>query len=111
VSSNAVVFLTGAILGFISVFFGYPGALFATAVAGGSVAYYATLRRYTDVGWLFIGAGSVVAALLGRGLVTGAIDPAISISPPTYFGTAVGMLLLGIGAMVLRVAHMLRGRG
>ncbi len=106
-----VVFLTGAVLAFAGLFLGHPGALFATVAAGGAAAYYVSQRRYADVGWLLIGAGVVVLALLGRVVAISLVDPTVTIFLPTYLGAAAGVLLLGTGAMVLGVAYTSRRRG
>ena len=103
--------LTGAVLGFAGVVLGYPGALVATVVGAGVVAYYASRRPYTDVGWLLVGAGIVVLALLGRVVAMSLFDSAITIHLPTYLGAAAGVLLLGTGAMVLGVTYATRRRG
>ena len=108
---GAVAVVTGAVLGLAAVFFGYPGALAATVVVAALAAYYTRLRRYADVGWLLIGAGVVVVALLGRILALGLMDPSATISLPTYLGVAAGLLLLGTGAMVLGVSSASRRRG
>ena len=101
----AVVLLAGAILGFVSVFFGYTGAMIATVIAGGAAAHYVSRRRYVDVGWLLLAAGVAVVALLGRLVLISLLDPAVTIFLPTYVGAGVGVLLLLVGAMVLALAY------
>lgn len=101
VREHSVAFITGAILGYLSLRLPEIGWVGILLVIVAVAAFYISHRRFADVGWLVLGVAAFPTVILGRNGSRALVDPSIEVGTDTWVMLAFFGMLGVAGAVVV----------